>query len=373
MAALALVIFFFSIRPLLDAIRKDASSVHSETDRDERDAAIRSSIQHAAELFRLAAEASANGTLIYGTLSRPLLGFLMPKAGSNTVAHYLKTALETKNMGFNAGCSVLLPNSTRYKCMLASHNIAETSCGQAFANHFNPQQLAATLIAAERSEHAKCTRWPGLDLSVSGDGLYRTVLRRTVCTVMVRDPVTRAIGAYYEWTYKKRSNLTAIEYLEHHGPLSYSKLTELQSRFANSVSLESCLVGVTERMGEFVTTLSRVLRIEDPQGGSVEKRRSHPHVGVQAADVDVFYTKLTPFFGDEIETWKLASDIAQAQYNLALSFDPVAKIGQGLESSSARFSCVSPCDKKFNSEAVTQRRWYTSVAANSPDSCCRQR
>jgi len=279
----------------------------------------------------------------------------------------LRTALEAKNMGYNVGCSM-----SNWKCMLESNNIAETSCGEAFAGHFRPKALVDVLIAAERSEHAECTRWPGLELSGSGDGFYRTVLRRTVCVVMVRDPITRAIGAYYEWTWKKRSNFTAIEYLEHYGPLSFNNLLGSQSGFANSVSLESCLVGVTERMGEFVTTLSRVLRLQDPKGGSVEKRRSHPHVGVQAADVDVFYTKLTPFRRDEIELWKLASDIAQAQYHLALSFDPVAKTVHGPESSSARFVCVSVCDKKYDSEAVTRQVWYTSAAASSPDSCCRQ-
>ena len=302
---------------------------------------MRSSTLHAAELFRLAAEASANGTLIYGTLSRPLLGFLTPKAGSTTVRHYLKTALEAKSMGHNGSCSM-----SNLKCMLASNNIAETCCGEAFAGHVVPMLLVDSLIAAERREHAKCTRWPGLELSGSGDGLYRTVLRRTVCVVMVRDPISRAIGAYYEWSWKKRSNFTAVEYVEHYGPFSFNNLLGSQSSCANSVSLESCLVGVTERMGEFVTTLSRVLQLQDPKAGSVAKLRSHANVGVQAADVDACHTKLTPFRRDEIELWKLASDIAQAQYNLALSFDPVAKIVDGPEPSSARFQCVSPCDKQ---------------------------
>ena len=137
-------------------------------------------------------------------------------------------------------------------------------------SHFSPIHLVDILVAAERSEHRKCSRWPGLDFPGANDGLCKTVLRRTVCTVMMRDQVDRKIAAYYEWTWKKHSNLTAIQYLNLNGPGTYLKLVGWQSHFVFLATLESCLVGVTERMGEFVTTLSRVLRIDPPKSGSVE-------------------------------------------------------------------------------------------------------
>ena len=284
---------------------------------------IQSSARHVQGLFTRAAEAAQKNEVVYATLSSPLLGFLIPKTGSNTVQHYLLEALAAVGQFSNAGCQP--PN--RNGCMTQPSYIHDTSCHVAFDNHFQPIPLVDAVALAENNPNSKCHRWPSLSLLPGTNALYENVLQQSVCLIALRDPIDRAIAAYYEWHYKRTSPLSAIEYLEKHGAKHFIDLVgggfqkEHTSPKVWEAVLKSCLVGVTENMDQFATTLSRVLRIPAPH--RAVKKRSLLKEGMTENDFKQFYQELTPFMHDDINLWRLAGRISDAQHKVSQSFAPL--------------------------------------------------
>jgi hypothetical protein len=205
----------------------------------------------------------------------------------------------------------------------------KSSCQVAFDNHYKPIPLVDAIAAAEQSPNAECHRWPGHSLPARGPALYEDVLQRTVCVIMLRDPIDRAIAAYYEWHFQKTSPLTPMEYLDANGAQKYIALVnhtpglfwEYTTPPVWEATLKSCLIGVTEKMDQFVQNLSRVLRIESPE--HAVKQRSRPRTGMTQEDTERFYKELTPLMHDDINLWHLAGRVADAQHAVAQLFDPL--------------------------------------------------
>lgn len=149
----------------------------------------------------------------------------------------------------------------------------------------------------------------------------------------------RAIAAFYEWHYQKTTDLTAIQYLETHGAQAYVDLVggALQRDYTTpkiwTHVLESCLVGVTEHMDDFVTTLSRVLRVAPPsKKQKALKLRSHPtKPGMTAQSIQTFYDHLTPLLHNDINLWQLATLVANEQFQMAQQFQPLVSTDENRE------------------------------------------
>jgi len=111
-------------------------------------AIIDASVRH---LESLARAAQNQPSLI--SIQRPLLGFLLPKTGSNTQLHFLKAAMAVGNQQITPGCKVEL-GLGRTRCMADVANL--TACTVAFANHFVPDELVKTLAEVNQVRHG-CT------------------------------------------------------------------------------------------------------------------------------------------------------------------------------------------------------------------------
>ena len=117
-------------------------------------ALVKSAVQRVESLMQDAhraahLDAAAGNGVIYAKPASPLLSFLVPKTGSNTVLHYHLQALAAVGAVTNLGCQP----PDRHSCL--SH-MANTSCHVAFANHYRPRELIDALITADRQPHTAC-------------------------------------------------------------------------------------------------------------------------------------------------------------------------------------------------------------------------
>jgi len=303
---------------------------------------VQRSVKDISSLFRRAAEANKKKKVAYATLSSPVLAFHLPKTGSNTIRHYVAEGLASVGHYADSGCQP--PDRT--SCLAHAENVQRTSCNVAFQGHFQQVPLLDAIIDAELSPNAKCQRFKDHGPLQNTQSKYREVLQKSVCFIILREPVDRAIASYYEWHYQKTSNLTAIEYLEAHGPEAYLELVgaHFQLEFAPpqvwEATLENCLVGVTETMDDFTMSLARIFRITPPE--VAVKYNSHPKPGMTDEGVEKFYKECVPLLQDDINLWLLAGNVARSQQKIAASFPPLTMDGLSSKKENVGYYCETP-------------------------------
>ena len=288
---------------------------------------IAASSSHAKALFERAKEALENdGDVIYGKIDSPLLMYLNPKAGSNTLNEYATIAMAAIGKVLNRGC---VPDPDRYTCMYERN---DTGCSVAFSNHFRPEKLSDVILHAEQKKSSRCKRWRETPLNTSSSDydIFREIHERSVCVLPFREPVDQALSSFYEWAYLRRTNLTAFEYLEKHGSLKFLKMTGrgsayefVQKEHFWPVILENCLVGVTDNFDEFSETLSRVLKFPKLVGGSAIQIRHREKIGETPEKLEQFRNQLTPLFKKSAVLYQLIKKIAAAQHRISKTFSPL--------------------------------------------------
>ena len=179
------------------------------------------------------------------------------------------------------------------------------------------------------------------------------MLQQSVCTISLRDPITRAVSAFYEFHHTRTTNLTAPEYLRAHGAAAFATLVNNngQTRWAGEhwpAVFESCVVGTTELADDYFNTLARV--IKTPAGTRGLKLRAREKTDMQTSDWPVFYSALTPHFTADLELWRFGFCIAQAQHRAAQAFPKLISDEDEEELfSSSCHNCVSGGSQKSRS------------------------
>eukprot|EP00629_Pelagomonadales_sp_RCC1024_P012196 CAMPEP_0119267210 /NCGR_PEP_ID=MMETSP1329-20130426/5442_1 /TAXON_ID=114041 /ORGANISM="Genus nov. species nov., Strain RCC1024" /LENGTH=376 /DNA_ID=CAMNT_0007267125 /DNA_START=305 /DNA_END=1432 /DNA_ORIENTATION=+ len=284
------------------------------------DTAFRKTLAASAERARAFAAAAARGEAVVGH-HRPLLGFFLAKTGSNSQQHYLLSALASEGLAAHAGCA---PRGAggRTGCLAAPEQREATGCAPAFGNHFRPEALVEALAEANRLNAGdKCRRegWPA-----PGDAdLTRRGLQRSVCTAVLRDPVTRAVSAFYEFKYGKRTNLTAPAYLEKHGAEAFAGLVSMHGGYQAWTKdwpavFENCFLGTTEDFDSMLGTLSRVLPLPETTRG--QRFRSGPKPGLLKEHWPALYAALRPRLAADLRLWRDARCVAAAQRRAVAGF-----------------------------------------------------
>jgi len=131
-------------------------------------------------------------------------------------------------------------------CLSCAQHIEQAACATAFLGHFRPVKLFSTLRDVDdrltNATGAVCRRawsdrWPVTDggaPSAAAAELYAqrhaALLRRSLCIVVFREPVDRAISHFYEFiaasgTGKGTSELSAPEFFARHGAEFFAHAT----------------------------------------------------------------------------------------------------------------------------------------------------
>lgn len=403
-----------------------------------------------------------NGT-VYGTIESPLFGFFIPKTGSNTQEYYHLTALAAVRQSSYTGCSG--GERFMYECMKHDIHHMHQLCyaARGFGNHFHPDLLLDQLL------HANCSQIHNNDKNNNNEPpmsdeshtihhspnpnhntgqrgyhhrwsnptalSHQAVLRdHSVCTIVFRDPIERLVSGFYEWQHQITTPLTAREYLDVHGPHNFPPVEPMAhwvrpkppERYPSSAALsgransnnnmlleavfESCLVGVTEQMHQYVTTLSRVLWISAPpppppqqspepnqQSGNqsdnvanpsntttttttattttttttVIRARSRERLGLDESDIAELRQRLAPLFREEAALWHLAQRVSQAQSKVAQSFPSLLPPHKAPIRPSRRspfnFDCLTGCER-CTPPGWERLRWTAYQSLLSADS-----
>ena len=177
----------------------------------------------------------------------------------------------------------------------------EAACSMAFGNHFHPLPLVRVLAAAndDPTIPRNCFRkgWPTSKWTDTSKADVRTALKHSICTIWLRDPITRAVSHFYQYVHgnhPSQTTLTADEFLDTHGPAAFVNVTggEFQFEWVGtadlwSAALELCIVGLTERPDEWASTLSRIIRAPS------STRRKKLHSNTKKRRVFFFLSKYT--------------------------------------------------------------------------------
>jgi hypothetical protein len=367
---------------------------------------VESSVRHLLELMVRARTLATRNQTVYGTLRDPLFGFFIPKTGSNTQEYYQLEALAAIRQASFAGCKDHL-----YGCLQDEPHLSSRTCrAPAFGNHFNPQALIPELLKANCTSAAR-----GWNVNPSSASTIGDVLSNYgVCTAVFRNPLERIVSAFYEWSYRKTTNLTAIEYWHAYGSSQFPKPQPQGSflgmyNFRNDPAvvqpapdepvdgavleavMTSCVVGITENLTDYVTTLSRILWINPPaKEQSALKVRSRERHGMtttaatgNASDSNAssqgaedlahwtrqFYEEMEAFVRHDMAVWNLARHVASAQVSAATRpphHTPILprhvvpkELRKGVEGNCPGCTRCTPAEYR-------QYRW-TSYAANPPD------
>jgi len=149
---------------------------------------------------------------------------------------------------------------------------------------------------------------------------------------VLRDPRDILVGGFYQWHFKKTTNLTAPQYFRAYGPEAfvrtrnatsarcygfYSQLALIERHLWPTV-LKSCIVGTTEDMDGFLETLGRVIRVPTSTHG--KQLHVRPKYGMNPDIWAAFYQELTPLLREEIAFWKIATSVAQEQHRASRAF-----------------------------------------------------
>uniref|UniRef100_A0A7S0L6Z7 Sulfotransferase domain-containing protein n=1 Tax=Coccolithus braarudii TaxID=221442 RepID=A0A7S0L6Z7_9EUKA len=309
---------------------------------------VESSVAHFLALVSAAARLAP--TPLYSA-SRPLISFAVPKSGSNTqlAAHLctLSMAGERSHAGClpppkecRAGRAAAGDAGDRTSC-LANPRVG-ASCSVAFFIPRGPSEIIRALAMAKADPSSHMCTWSHVNLKMgavhgSTDD-YQRALRQSVCTIVLRDPVARYVSAHYEWRFKSANakittNLSAPDYLRAYGPEKFinagmkRRAPNQRAYFegAGPALFDSCIIGVTEAMDDFLQTLGRVVRIPSSMIGT--RRRSRPKVGMDETDWPELYARLTPLIEDEIALWRIATNIAARQHEAAVAWPTVISRG----------------------------------------------
>jgi hypothetical protein len=305
---------------------------------------VREAVAHLEVLMRKAQDLAKQNRTVYGTLQSPLLGFFIPKTGSNTQEYYHLEALAAIRQASYAGC----PGPDMYGCLKGEPNTCKAT---SFGNHFEPVTLVQELLQSNCTNDSR--GWPKSLFSSSASttrlaSSLRAVLHNhSVCTIVFRNPVERLISGFYEWHYNKTTNDNAIEHWKRVGADNFPQVMT-QSYFigmnnpgepiekyhvqALEAVMTGCIVGVTEELTDYVTTLSRVLWVKPPGSSSGDassasalRVRSKKRHGMQAVGGDRttaalhqrFHAELEALVLQDVAIWQLARHVARAQVKAA--------------------------------------------------------
>jgi hypothetical protein len=313
---------------------------------------VEASVRHLHERMDKARNLAKLNLTVYGTLRDPLFGFFIPKTGSNTQEYYQLEALAAIRQVSFSGCKNHL-----YGCLQEEPHLSSRTCrAPAFGNHFSPKALIPELVRANCTLAAR-----GWSVDPASPTTIADVLSNYgVCTAVFRNPLERIVSAFYEWSYHKTTNLTAIEYWHAYGSSRFPKPQPQGSflgmyNFRNDPAvvqpapeepvdgavleavMTSCVVGITENLTDYVTTLSRILWINPPaKEQSALKVRSRERHGMTATATNrssdnsstmeaedlahwtrQFYEEMEAFVRHDLAVWNLARHVASAQVSAA--------------------------------------------------------
>jgi hypothetical protein len=325
---------------------------------------VEDSVRHLVQLMDRARSLSYTNRTAYGTLHDPLFGFLIPKTGSNTQEYYHLEALAAVRQLSYTGCR--LPGLCG--CLLVEPHLSTRTCrATAFGNHFNPTVLVGELLkasctASARGWNINASR-PTTTTTTTATAVGDVLAKYGVCTAVFRNPLERIVSAFYEWSYRKTTNDTAIEHWRKRGASQFPKPQPQGSfigmyQFINDPAsvqpashlpvdnsalkavLTSCVVGVTEHLTDYVTTLSRVVWVNPPsqQQSALKVRARERHGMTQTTATDKnstspkdaddiarwtrqFYSEMEAYVRHDMALWHLARHVASAQV-LAASKPP---------------------------------------------------
>jgi hypothetical protein len=276
----------------------------------------------------------------------------------------------------------------------------------AFGNHFSPKALIPELI---RANCTSVTRGWNVD-HLSSTSIGDVLSNYGVCTAVFRNPLERIVSAFYEWSYRKTTNLTAIEYWHAYGASRFPKPQPQGSflgmyNFRNDPAavqpapeepvdgavleavMTSCVVGTTENLTDYVTTLSRIVWINPPaKQQSALKVRSRERHGMTTTGTNntsnasqgaedlahwtrQFYEEMEAFVRHDLAVWNLARHVAAAQVSAATRpphHTPIIpshlvpkELRKGVEGNCPGCTRCTPSEYR-------QYRW-TSYAASTPE------
>ena len=300
------------------------------------------------------------------TPAEPLLFLHVPKTAGSTLQRLLHLGLldtidaPDRLLIMDSSCKLSLdglaragplmswarpkPCSGCRACLSCAQHLEQVACATAFLGHFRPVKLFSTLRDVDdrltNATGAVCRRawsdwWPVTDggaPSAAAAELYAqrhaALLRRSLCIVVFREPVDRAISHYYEFiaasgTGKGRSELSAPEFLARHGAQAFANATSgnLQTKWLGGARLakaavDHCVVGVQERFDDMLAMLARFLPVPSSSAG-LPRAHTNPHHGMTDAALAQMRAELAPLLKEDTQLYERARCAAMQQVAFA--------------------------------------------------------
>ena len=216
-------------------------------------------------------------------------------------------------------------NKIPCKVKSVRYNVSLSSCAVAFLGHFNPFETVFDLININDGFYGSmpCHRQWNYNKNTPFVDKLVSILQKSTCVTVLRDPVDRMISHYYEFTVHNNPNLTAAGYMNTYGAekLFWATGSNIQSRqlgsfFENATSeiellynakivIDNCIVGVTEYFSDFLRLVSDAVDFDLPN----EHTRDHSSMYSQLREKQIIYNQTVQFFNSDYIIYEYAKKV----------------------------------------------------------------